>query len=76
MEAKVYTQKESRINGYGVWLYLIATPMGNIFWLEYEGQGMLLHQKLFLDDLEAAEKEYERVCTALVKGKFRNNGTV
>ena len=40
--AKLYTQNESKINGRGVWLYLIDTPIGQIHVVEYENPQMEL----------------------------------
>ena len=34
--AKIYTQNESKINGRGVWHYLIDTPIGQIHVIGYE----------------------------------------
>lgn len=76
MNMEIYTQKESRINGHGVWLYLVDTPIANIFIVEYEELDKCLEHKLFDGDLERAEKEYNRVCNALLKGKYKANGTV
>ena len=36
--AKLYTQNESKINGRGVWHYLIDAPIGQIHVVEYENQ--------------------------------------
>lgn len=67
-EAKFYTQKESRINGRGVWLYLIDCPIGYIYIVEYEDRRLGLNRFIFGADLDKAERKYDAICTKILKG--------
>ena len=68
--AKVYTQNESKINGRGVWHYLIDMPVGQIHIIEYENPQKELVRHLIDGDLEKATAKYNAVCRNLLAGKI------
>ena len=68
MEAKVYTQAYSTINGRSVWHYLIDTHLGHIHVVEYEQETMEIKRFLFDGDNDAAEKKYKAILRKLLKG--------
>lgn len=70
MEAKVYTQAHSTINGRGVWHYLIDTPIGYIHIVEYEQKTMELKRFLFDGDNDAAERKYNTTIRKMLKGEI------
>lgn len=69
MEAKVYTQAHSTINGRSVWHYLIDAPIGHIHIVEYEQKTMELKHLLF-DANDAAEKKYNAIIRKMLKGEI------
>lgn len=70
MNATVYTQMENIINGRHIWLYLIATPIGNIAVVDYEQPTKEIKRKLFNESYEKAEAYFESVCKKIVSGKL------
>ena len=68
--AKLYTQNESKINGRGVWHYLIDTPIGQIHVVEYENPQMELTRFLIDSNLEKATLKYNAICKNIVAGKL------
>ena len=68
--AKIYTQNESKINGRGVWHYLIDTRIGQIHVIEYENPQMELIRFLIDGDLEKATAKYNAVCRNILAGKI------
>ena len=68
--AKLYTQNESKINGRGVWHYLIDTPIGQIHVVEYENTQMELTRFLIDSNLEKATAKYNAICKNIVAGKI------
>ena len=68
--AKMYQQEHAEIYGHGVWHYLIDCPIGQIHVVEYEGKGMEIVSKLFMNDNHAAEKMFQRYCKDLLAGKY------
>jgi len=68
--AKFYTQKESKINGRGVWHYLIDTPIGQIHVVEYENKQMELVRFLIDSDLEKATQKFFAICKKILAGKL------
>jgi len=68
--AKLYTQNESKINGRGVWHYLIDTPIGQIHVVEYENTQKELIRFLIDSDQEKAAAKYNAICKNIVAGKI------
>ena len=70
MEATVYTQQENTIDSRKVWLYLIASPIGNIAVVDYEQPSKKIVRKVFSEDYDKAEKYFETICMKIIKGKL------
>lgn len=68
--AKLYTQNESKINGRGVWHYLIDTPIGQIHVVEYENTQMELIRFLIDSNMEKARAKYNAICKNIVAGRI------
>lgn len=69
--AKMYCQRENKINGRMAWLYLLQTSIGNIIVVEYEvPPGMEIKRKLFDEHYEQAEKYFETICMKMLTGKI------
>lgn len=66
---KMYTQKESIINGRGIWHYLISTPIGNFNIIEYEKQSKEIERKIFDENHDATCKYYNKTIKAMLVGK-------
>jgi len=62
LEATVFTQHHSDINGHGVWHYLIATPIGRFNVVDYEAEGQEIVRREYGEDCERAEKAYRSAC--------------
>lgn len=67
---KLYTQNESKINGRGVWHYLIDTPIGQIHVVAYENPQKEIIRFLFDSNLEKATAKYNAICKNIVAGKL------
>ena len=64
----VKTLKESKINGRGVWLYMVSTTIGELYVVEHEQIGLELKTDgLFHYDREKAEKTYAKVIKSMLK---------
>lgn len=68
--AKLYTQKESKINERSIWHYLIDTPMGQIHIVEYENPQKELIRFLIDNNLEKATLKYNSICKKILAGKL------
>jgi hypothetical protein len=68
--AKLYTQNGSKINGRGVWHYLIDTPIGQIHVVEYENPRKELIRFLIDSDLGKATLKYNTICKKILAGKL------
>jgi hypothetical protein len=68
--AKLYTQNESKINGRGVWHYLIDTPIGQIHVVEYENPQMELTRFLIDSDINKAIRKYDAICKSIIAGRI------
>ena len=68
--AKMYCQRENRINGRMAWLYLLQTSIGNIIAVEYEKPDKEIFRKLFDEHYEQAEKYFETICMKMLTGKI------
>lgn len=68
--AKLYTRSESKINGRGVWYYLIDTPIGQIHVVEYENPQMELTRFLIDGNSEKATLKYNAICKNILAGKL------
>ena len=69
-KGKLYTLNESKINGRGVWHYLIDTPIGEIHVVAYENPQKELIRFLFDSNLEKATAKYNDICINIVSGKL------
>lgn len=67
-DCRLYTQNHSTINGFGVWHYLIETPIGYIHVVEYEKPDKELKRYIIDGDYEAAERKYNYICRAIING--------
>ena len=63
-----FTQAESKVNGRGVWHYMIATPIGNFNIVEYEQVSKELKRFMFDGWYEKAEKKYQSIILGIAKG--------
>lgn len=62
--------EHATIYGHNVYHYKIDTPIGDFHVVEWEGKGMGLDRKIFDQDNAAAEKEFQKVATNMLKGKY------
>lgn len=67
MDCGFYIQAQSKVNGRGVWYYLIASPIGNFHIIEYETKDMSLKRFVYDDEdgLEKASRKYRSVIRKL-----------
>lgn len=70
MEARVFTQHTSTINGRSVWHYLIDTPLGNINVVQYEQASKEIKTFLFEEGYDEAEAKYGKLCKGILNGKI------
>ncbi len=70
METGFFTQNESRVNGRGVWHYMITTPIGNFNIVEYEQPGKDLKRFMFDERYEKAERKYSQIVRGIASGKL------
>ena len=68
--AKLYQQNHSKINGRGVWHYLLDTSIGQINLVEYEQRDLTLKRYIIDGDYEKAEKKYDQLCIQMIKGNI------
>ena len=68
--AEMYLQRKNEINGRIVMLYLITTGIGNIAVLDYEQKDLSIKRKIFSDDYDKAEKNFETVCKRMIDGRI------
>ena len=66
----LYTQQHSTINGYGIWHYMIDSPIGNIHIVEWESVGHELKRVIIDENNEKAEKKYNSILKKMIDGKF------
>lgn len=67
-----FTHNESKVNGRGIWNYMVATPIGNFFIVEYEligGYGEL-KRFMFDGDLEKADRKYVQIVKDIASGRI------
>lgn len=67
--AELYLQRENIINGRHIWLFLLATSIGNIAIVDYEQPTKEIKRKLFDENYEKAEAYFESVCKKIISGK-------
>lgn len=65
-----YLQEHATIYGHQIFHYLIASTIGNIHIVQYEGKGMELHETIVMNDYSRAEKLFKRYCRDMVDGKY------
>ena len=70
-EVKFFTQNEARINGRGVWQYLISCPIGDISIVEHENTFMSLEQDYIGFSYQTAEKKFNQACRRIINGIHR-----
>ena len=70
METGFFTQNESKVNGRGVWHYMITTPIGNFSIVEYEQIGGELKRFMFDGWYEKAERKYTQIVAGIASGKL------
>ena len=64
----VKTLKESKINGRGVWLYMISTTIGELYVVEHEQQSLEIKDDgLFHNNREKAEKTYAKALRSMLR---------
>ena len=68
--ANMYEQKKATINGRNLWMYMIATAIGNLFVVEFEMQSKEIVRKIFDEDLEKADKYFKAACKMMIDGKI------
>lgn len=66
----LFTQQHSRINGRGVWHYLIDTAIGHIHVVEYEQPSMELKRFIIDADNDKAERKYTAICKRILNGNL------
>lgn len=67
---KLYTQQSSTINGRNVWHYLLDTPLGYIFVVEYEQPSKEIKRYIFDGDNDKATRKYSSLVKAIASGKI------
>lgn len=70
METTVCTKKENRINGRGVWHYVIDSSLGKINVVDYEQADMSIKRFLFNGQEEEAGKKFKAISTKMLNGKL------
>ena len=68
-EARFYQQNHSIINGRNVWHYMVSTPVSNIHIIKHESI-LGMETDLLTESNSKAEKKYDQICMAMVKGKL------
>ena len=63
-----FTQAESKVNGRGIWHYMVTTPIGNFSIVEYEQVGGELKRFMYDGWYEKAEKKYQSIILGIAKG--------
>lgn len=69
-QTTVYTQGHSVIGSRNVWHYLISTEIGQINVIQYEQPDLCLKTILYYNNYAAAEKKYEQIAVAMLKGRI------
>ena len=64
----LFTQKHNTINGRQIWLYLIDSPIGYIFIVDYEQPTKEIKRFLFDGDLDKAERKFNSICKCILNG--------
>ena len=71
-ECRIYEQQHSTINGFGVWHYLIDTPIGQFHVVEYEKPDKELKRIIIDGNNDLAERKYNSICRGILNGtQFR-----
>lgn len=68
--ANLYEQKKATIDGRNIWMYLIATAIGNLFVVEFELYSKELVRKIFDGDLADAERYFNYTCKKILDGRI------
>lgn len=68
--ANLYCQKQAEINGRHVWLYLVASSVGNIALLQHEDRELMIYTKLYFDDYDKAERDFVKACKLILDGRI------
>ena len=71
MNASVYTQDEMILqNGRHAWLYLINSPIGNIWVIDYEEPTMEIKRRIIDGDIDKAQNYFRNICKKMIDGKI------
>ena len=63
-----FTQAHNTINGRGIWMYLLDSPIGYIFVVEYEQLSKELKRFIFDGDHDKAERKFNSNCKGILNG--------
>lgn len=64
----LYTQAHNTINGRGVWLYLLDSPIGYIFVVDYETPAKELKRFIWDGNRDKAERKFKSLCKGILNG--------
>ena len=68
--AELFLQQHNKINGRGVFLYLIHTAIGQVWVVQWEQTGLELITKLFYNDMDGAQRYFKKQCAAILNGRI------
>ena len=68
--ANMYQQRTARVGHRNIWLYLIQTAIGNIGVVQWEDDGQMIHEKLFRESYDKAERCFEQTVSKIALGKM------
>ena len=70
MEATLNTLAHSTVNGRGIWLYQIASPIGNIHIVDYEQRDMSIKRTIYDEGESRAERKYTEIVKKIADGRI------
>ena len=68
--ANMYQQRSARVGHRNIWFYLIQTAIGNIGVVQWEDDGQMIHEKLFRESYDKAERYFEQTVSKIALGKM------
>ena len=68
--ANMYQQRTARVGNRNIWFYLIQTAIGNIGVVQWEDEGQAIHEKLFRESYDKAERCFEQTISKIALGKM------
>lgn len=68
--ADMTLQRSARVGHRNIWFYHISTAIGNFYVVEWEADTLEIHDKIFREGYENAEKYFERTVAKIALGKM------